>query len=69
MSATVVSGAVTNDLRGHRHSLGLAIGVAADEAFLAMAMAPSRFPDALTMRRERRAGRRAADVLVSRLDH
>ena len=44
MSATVVNGAVTHDLRGHRHSLGLAIGVAVDEAFLAMAMAPSRFP-------------------------
>ena len=44
MSATVVNGTVADDLRGHRHSLGLAVGVAADEAFLAMAMAPSRFP-------------------------
>jgi len=44
MSATVVNGTVADDLRGHRHSLGLALGVAADEAFLAMAMAPSRYP-------------------------
>ena len=44
MSATVVNGTVADDRRGHRHALGLALGVAADEAFLAMAMAPSRFP-------------------------
>ncbi|HLM96465.1 MAG TPA: alpha/beta hydrolase [Acidimicrobiales bacterium] len=44
MSTTVVNRVVADDRRGHRHFLGLAIGVAADEAFLAMAMAPSRFP-------------------------
>ncbi len=38
------TGTVVGTVRAHRHSLGLAIGVAADEAFLAMALAPSRFP-------------------------
>jgi hypothetical protein len=40
----ITSGTVVGTVRAQRHSLGLAIGVAADEAFLAMAMAPSRFP-------------------------
>ena len=44
MSTTVVNGLEAADIRGHRYSLMLAVGVAADEAFLAMAMAPSRFP-------------------------
>ena len=50
MSTTVMSGMGDDDPRPYRHSLGLALGVAADEAFLAMAMAPSRFPDGRTMR-------------------
>ncbi len=44
MSTTVVNGMEAADMRAHRHSLVLAVGVAADEAFLAMAMAPSKFP-------------------------
>jgi len=44
MSATALNGTVAGEANAPRHSLGLAIGVAADEAFLAMAMAPSRFP-------------------------
>ena len=44
MSATALNGTVTDVVSAPRHSLGLAVGVAADEAFLAMAMAPSRFP-------------------------
>ena len=44
MTTTVMKDAAADDVRGHRNSLGMAIGVAADEAFLALAMAPSRFP-------------------------
>jgi hypothetical protein len=44
MSTTVMSGMGEDDPRPYRHSVGLAFGVAADEAFLAVAMAPSRFP-------------------------
>ena len=44
MTRTVIGGMGDDDPRPYRHTLGLAAGVAADEAFLAMAMAPSRFP-------------------------
>ena len=44
MTTTVMKDTAADDVRGHRNSLGMAIGVAADEAFLALAMAPSRFP-------------------------
>jgi hypothetical protein len=37
-------GGVAGTVGGPRHSPGLAVGVAADEAFLAISMAPSRYP-------------------------
>ena len=44
MRTPITSATTVGTVRASRHSLGLAIGVAADEAFLAMALAPSRFP-------------------------
>ncbi len=44
IATTAVHGTVAGAVGAPRHSPGLAVGVAADEAFLAMAMAPSRFP-------------------------
>jgi hypothetical protein len=44
MATTAVLGTVGGAVGGQRHSPGLAAGVAADEAFLAISMAPSRFP-------------------------
>ena len=44
MATTAVHGTVASAVGGPRHSPGMAVGVAADEAFLAISMAPSRFP-------------------------
>ena len=44
MRTPITSATAVGTSAASRHSLGLAVGVAADEAFLAMALAPSRFP-------------------------
>ena len=69
MGAAARSGEVSDGLAAPPLSLGFAAGVAMDEALLAMAMTPNRFPSTGRLRSsERRARRRPSVVLEARLD-
>ncbi len=68
MRATATSHEVSEGLPAPKLSLGLVAGVAMDEALLAMAMAPSRFPRRADFAGEHRARRGPANVLAPGLD-